>query len=80
MAKKFSKQNARSPQNPKKKYSLFLRISAKFQMTLITAVDTNTTTRRMTLPVQTEPSGELSSIRPQRQLVFTPQSNAKAYG
>jgi len=57
-----------------------LRISEKFQRKLITAVDTSNTTRRTTLPVQNEPVGELSAIRPQRQLVFTPESNAKAYG
>ena len=61
-------------------YSHFLRISEKSQRKLITAVDASTTTRRTTLPVQTEPVGELGSIRPQRQLVFTPESNAKAYG
>jgi len=49
-------------------------------MKLITAVDTSITTRRTTLPVQTEPVRELCSIRPQRQLVFTLESNAKAYG
>jgi len=61
-------------------YSHFLQISEKFQRKLITAVDTSTTTRKTTLPVQAEPVGELSSIRPQRQLVFTLESNAKAYG
>jgi len=34
-------------------YTHFLRISEKFQRKLIIAVDTSTTTRRTTLPVQT---------------------------
>jgi hypothetical protein len=57
-----------------------LRISEKFQSKLIKAVDTSTTRRRTTLPVQTEPVAERGSIRPHRQLVFIPQSNAKAFG
>jgi hypothetical protein len=74
------KQKALSPQNPKKCIHISCKIFEKFQRKLITAVDTSTTTRRTTLTVQSEPVGELSSIRPQRQLVFTPESNAKAYG